>query len=276
MKQMTLRAIVLATVLASALLVAIPVAVDATPASAAACISDNDNGVWCDGEDDKDGLDDSSCCPIPGFEFDAEGRPDYSNVIGTVYYQGVLWQKPAPAAPVATTTTQASVSPVTETESTEIVPAAAELPASFDAPRVTAAHTTITVEWSAPAGSSAGQLYTVALTGAAEEVIDVNTLSHTFENLAPGEYVVQVSAETESGETFLSELSDPVVLDGTSPVTASAELAVFPTASTSSADSSALGTVTLGGLVVLGAGALAVHHLTRSRRASTSLRVAAP
>ena len=79
-----------------------PVLTHASPAQAAPP-GDYNNKVYCDGGDEPawqwDTIDDIACVQIPGATLDANDKPDYSKVVGKVYYDGALVWDSTPKAP---------------------------------------------------------------------------------------------------------------------------------------------------------------------------------
>jgi len=95
------RRLALATVAVLALAIAPLIAL--APAAEAAPPCDYNNKVYCDGGDEPawqwDTIDDIACVQIPGATLDANDKPDYSKVVGKVYYDGALVWDSTPKAP---------------------------------------------------------------------------------------------------------------------------------------------------------------------------------
>ena len=91
----------IATLAAFALVVAPLIAL--APAAQAAPPCDYNAKVYCDGGDEPawqwDTIDDIACVQIPGATLDANDKPDYSKVVGKVYYKGALVWDSTPKAP---------------------------------------------------------------------------------------------------------------------------------------------------------------------------------
>jgi len=269
-----------ALILAALAALALAIAPLSAPAAAAAPPCDYNAKVYCDGGDEPgwqwDTIDDIACVQIPGATLDANDKPDYSKVVGKVYYKGALvWDstpkapakpkpkpKPAPAKPAAKPATPAA-KPAAKPSPVAAKPSATPTPtATPTLEAVAPAAGTVTVTGTATPGE------TITLTGAD---FDGNLDDLVVElHSDPEVTLATVATDTNGGFTLQATIPESVpagdhtivvLIDGV-------EVSRTPVTVGAATSTPNPGIFVLGGVFVLGAATLGVYALRRRRAAS--------